>query len=305
MPTLPYPHIAKLETMLPPWPNTPADLFIKLVIANKIIIRYNAPHAVSKRAMRRHKLPPADALDSIALFRGLAPIYRERLREKMQYSYYRAGDFIVQQNKRSDAIFIVHTGCAKVCRAVTPSAVERPQVAVHSSDNAESELILTLLGPGAPIGLLSHFSGEAHPSTVVALEPTHCFMLRMGDFMDALDSYPALNDALRRYLTHYVMHAVRRLEITALHNVGGAVAGQLLLLGEHFGQPHDNGTLLIDVPTTQAILAGLTGHSRERVNGVLNTFKKSGWVSPAARRRIIVHDQEALRHTFYRALPRR
>jgi CRP/FNR family transcriptional regulator, cyclic AMP receptor protein len=251
--------------------------------------------------MRRLVLPGPDVLATIPLFESLTPAQRARLHEKMLYPHFAAGDYIVQQEKQSDAVFFLHTGCAKVCRI--PLGVLRD--ATPAKRNDESELILALIAPGALVGELCHFAGSGHSASVITLEPVNCFMLRAADFMAALDTYPALNHALRRHMADYALSAARRLEITALHNVAGAVAGQLLLTSERFGKAHDEGAILIDVPLTQALLAGLTGHSRERINSVLNSFKKSGCLTSAARHRFIVHDKEALHRIFCLAQPRR
>ena len=242
--------------------------------------------------MRHASLPDAETLQEISLFRDLSPMQRSRLHAAMHFRLFRTGDFLMQQGRRSEAVFFVHAGSLKICRIARSPA--------HTS----REMILRLAHAGAMIGEAHLRNANGHAANVVALEPVTCFMASIEVFERFVHEWPVLNAALMRLLSENEHRNAARLEIVALHNVVGVLAAQLLLLAEECGEKKDDGTLLLPLPLTQSVLAGLTGHSRESINKALKSFQANGWIESQSRHRLLLRDCEALRRAYFSALPR-
>lgn len=73
----------------------------------------------------------------------------------------------------------------------------------------------------------------------------------------------------------------------------GRLAARLVELAERYGEVSDAG-IVIGVPLSQEELAAWVGASHAGVAKALQTLRELGWIG-TQRRRIVVHDLEALR----------
>jgi CRP-like cAMP-binding protein len=243
--------------------------------------------------MSRNHAPDVEILKSIPLFQSLTPPQHAHLHALMEYRFFRAGEFVIKQGNHGNSVFFLHQGTMKV----------RSIIAAPLPHSGKREMILRLLGKGAVMGELRMLDGGGHTADVVALEPSSCFVLPVEHFQRMLETYPPFQSAFMRHVAFYTRYASARHEVVSLHSVVGAVAAQLVILGEELGEPQPGGDILLPVPLTQSILAGLTGHSRESVNKTIKRFQNSGWLAPQARHRMLLQDMASLKRTYLTALP--
>lgn len=231
-------------------------------------------------------------LECIPLFRDLSPTQLADLHRSMEVCAFRTGDCFVQQGRQNETVFFVLEGSVKICRMAPPASP------------MSRELILRIAGPGEMVSEEHLICPSGQVANAVPLEPVVCLAWGARDFDALAQAWPALKESLACLLSRRQHQSAARLEVVALHNVAGALAAQLLLFAEEHGQPQANGAVLLPLPLTQSVWAGLTGHSRESVNRTLKRFQANGWIEPQSRWRLSLLNCEALRRTHLSALPR-
>src|SRR5262249_12242141 len=99
---------------------------------------------------------------------------------------------------------------------------------------------------------------------------------------------PEVAEALLRALAQRLRRANEAMADLVFSDVPGRVAKALLELSEKFGQPQEDGSVLVAHDLTQEELAQLVGASRETVNKSLADFAQRGWIRLEARSVILL-----------------
>jgi CRP/FNR family cyclic AMP-dependent transcriptional regulator len=77
-------------------------------------------------------------------------------------------------------------------------------------------------------------------------------------------------------------------------DVDGRIARQIVAFAQEYGEPGQASAPVIPFRLTQSDLADLVGASRVRVNQILVTYKRHGYISVDATHHITVHNLAAL-----------
>lgn len=170
---------------------------------------------------------------------------------------FRRGECIVEQGKKSNALFILLNGRARVV----------------SVDGRGREVILATLRPGDHIGEMSLIDDEPHSATVRADVRTDVLMLGRADFVRCLPENSSMTYAIMRGLVNRLRHADRKIASLALMDVYGRVARALLELAEP--QPASDEQLISERVSRQD-LAKTVGASREMVSRVIKDLEEQG-----------------------------
>ena len=170
---------------------------------------------------------------------------------------FRRGECIVEQGKKSNALFILLNGRARVV----------------SVDGRGREVILATLRPGDHIGEMSLIDDEPHSATVRADVRTDVLMLGRADFVRCLPENSSMTYAIMRGLVYRLRHADRKIASLALMDVYGRVARALLELAEP--QPASDEQLISERVSRQD-LAKTVGASREMVSRVIKDLEEQG-----------------------------
>jgi CBS domain-containing protein len=109
-----------------------------------------------------------------------------------------------QDGPPSDALRLIKSGSVKVT--------------IESEQNTEG--ILDIKGVGDNFGFLSMAGGEQQKTNVVALEDTHCYVLKKEHVFRLLKSNPAIADYFLAYLSKYVAQAFEEIRHRSLFNEG-------------------------------------------------------------------------------------
>ena len=215
----------------------------------------------------------------------------------------KAGQFLVRQDQHSSWVYFIESGSVEVlCTSIKVVSDDSNEIVYEENDNA---IVLSVMGNGACIGELSAIDGKEHSYSVAALEEVRGHKLSVEDFRGFLHTMPVFQEEIMLHLVRLARFQSWRQEILALHNVSGAVAAQLLLIAQQYGQPQGDNRVLLPFPLRQKLLAALTGHSRESVNKVFKQFIEQGYIEKRPRYRLLITDQEALARVHARAIPRR
>ena len=184
---------------------------------------------------------------------------------------FKRGEVIVEQGKKSNALFILLNGRARVLTA----------------DSRGREVILATLQPGDHIGEMSLIDNEPHSATVRAEVQTDVLMLGRVEFARCLPENTSMAYAVMRGLVQRLRHADRKIESLALMDVYGRVARALL----EFAAETPEGELLIREKISRQDIAKMVGASREMVSRVMKDLEERGFIQTHDNGSIMVKDR--------------
>ena len=199
-----------------------------------------------------------DLIRRVPLFAMLTPAQAESLAGAVDKRRFKRGEFIVEQGKKCESLFIILAGRARV--VVT--------------DRRDREVILATLHAGDYVGEMSLIDHEPHSATVEAEVQTDALVLGGDDFNRCLLENNATVAAVMKGLVQRLRSADRKIESLALMNVYGRVANVLL---DNAPPNADNIRIMRDKISRQDI-AKMVGASREMVSRVMKDFEEQGFI---------------------------
>ncbi len=199
-----------------------------------------------------------DLIRRVPLFSMLTAEQAQTIADGVTKRRYRRGEIIVEQGRKSDALFILLSGRARVI----------------TSDSRGREVILAVLEPGDYLGEMSLIDNEPHSATVRAEVQTDVLVLGRGEFAACLPENSSLSYAILRGLVGRLRNADRQIESLALLDVYGRVARALL----DMSQDEEDGSKVIRSKVSRQDLAKVVGASREMVSRVMKDLEERGLI---------------------------
>ena len=172
---------------------------------------------------------------------------------------YHAGEHLLIEGLRETFVLLLLSGVTKV---------------TATSEDGDTALLAVRLG-GDLVGEFAAFDNRPRSATVTAAGPVTVRRIGQRDFLDCLDSSPAVALAVSRMLVRKNRWSVRRRGDFSGSPVATRVARVLVDLMEDYGEPLRVG-VLIGPRLTQAELAGLVGAKERRVHHVLGELARPG-----------------------------
>ncbi|MDM0043481.1 cyclic nucleotide-binding domain-containing protein [Variovorax dokdonensis] len=212
-----------------------------------------------------------DLLRRVPLFSALTASQSASIADAIVKRRFKRAEVIVEQGKKSDSLYIILTGRARVM----------------STDNRGREVILATLQPGDYFGEMSLIDDEPHSATVRTEVQTDVLMLGRDGFARCLPEVNSMPYNILRGLVGRLRHADRKIESLALMDVYGRVARSLLEFASEDGQ----GNLKIREKISRQDLAKMVGASREMVSRVMKDLEERGFVHTQADGSMIVKDR--------------
>jgi len=173
---------------------------------------------------------------------------------------YRPNRKIFSQGDPCDAIFYVQKGKVKL--------------SVISKQGKEA--IIAILGPGDFIAETCLTGQSLHMASATPIVPSIVMKIPKKDMLRALQKEPALSS----HFISYLLSRNRRIEddlINQLFNSSEKRLARTLLLLANVGKEDKSENVISDI--SQETLAKMVGVSRERVNVLMNKFRKLGFIS--------------------------
>ncbi len=180
---------------------------------------------------------------------------------------FRRGELIVEHGRKSNALFILLTGRARVLTA----------------DSRGREVILAVLQPGDYVGEMSLIDNEPHSATVRAEVQTDMLILGRPEFSRCLPESSSLAYAILRGLVARLRAADRQIESLALLDVYGRVARALLDMAEDEGELR-----VIRNKVSRQDLAKVVGASREMVSRVMKDLEERGMIETRENGSVVI-----------------
>ena len=216
-------------------------------------------------------LSSLDLIRRVPLFSMLTESQAISVADAVVKRRFKRGEVIVEQGKKSNALFILLNGRARVVTA----------------DSRGREVILATLQPGDHIGEMSLIDNEPHSATVRAEVQTDVLMLGRIEFARCLPENSSMAYAVMRGLVQRLRHADRKIESLALMDVYGRVARALLEFAVDDGQ----GEKLIREKISRQDIAKMVGASREMVSRVMKDLEERGFIQTQENRSIVVKER--------------
>jgi CRP/FNR family cyclic AMP-dependent transcriptional regulator len=188
---------------------------------------------------------------------------------------YASGQIICHQGDPGDRLYIVVDGLVKV---------------VFTSERGD-EMVLNTLGNAEAFGELALLDGSPRSASIVAVEPTHVFMLPRTRLLGLMRQHPGLADEFLRMLGRLVRRLTEQAGDLAFLDLAGRLAKLLLQLADKYGQSRDG---VLDRRLTQSDLAAMIGASRPAVNRALQSLAARGLIAVQGQA-ILLRDVAGLR----------
>jgi CRP-like cAMP-binding protein len=211
-----------------------------------------------------------DLIRRVPLFSMLTNEQAQTIADGVVKRRYRRGEIIVEQGRKSDALFILLSGRARVI----------------TSDSRGREVILAVLEAGDYLGEMSLIDNEPHSATVRAEVQTDVLVLARSEFGACLPENSSLSYAILRGLVGRLRNADRQIESLALLDVYGRVARALLDMAQD-----EEGQRMIRSKVSRQDLAKVVGASREMVSRVMKDLEERGLIETQENGWVVLTDR--------------
>jgi CRP/FNR family transcriptional regulator, cyclic AMP receptor protein len=210
-----------------------------------------------------------DLIRRVPLFSMLTSEQAQAIADTVVKRRYRRGEIIVEQGRKSNTLFILLNGRARVLTA----------------DSRGREVILAVLEPGDYVGEMSLIDNDPHSATVRAEVQTDILVLARSDFARCLPENTSLSYGIMRGLVRRLRHADRQIESLALLDVYGRVARTLMEMADD-----ENGTRIIRHKVSRQDMAKVVGASREMVSRVMKDLEERGVIETLGNGSVVLKD---------------
>jgi CRP-like cAMP-binding protein len=207
----------------------------------------------------------------VPLFSLLTAVQAESVANAVVKRRFKRGEVIVEQGAKSNALFILLTGRARVL----------------TSDSRGREVILATMNPGDYLGEMSLIDNEPHSATVRTEVQTDVLMLARAEFARCLPENSSMAYAVMKVLVQRLRHADRKIESLALMDVYGRVARSLL----EFAVTDAEGQAIIRDKVSRQDLAKMVGASREMVSRVMKDLEERGFIETRSDGSMVVRER--------------
>jgi CRP/FNR family transcriptional regulator, cyclic AMP receptor protein len=207
----------------------------------------------------------------VPLFSMLTAAQAESVAQGVVKNRFKRGEAIVEQGKKSNALFIILTGRARVM----------------TTDQRGREVILATMQPGDYFGEMSLIDNEPHSATVRAEVQTDVLVLGRLEFSACLPESGSMAYSVLRGLVQRLRHADRKIESLALMDVYGRVAKALL----EFSSVDSLGNSVIRDKVSRQDLAKMVGASREMVSRVMKDIEERGFIETRSDGSVLVKER--------------
>lgn len=211
-----------------------------------------------------------DLIRRVPIFSMLTNDQAQGIADAVVKRRYRRGELVVEHGKKSNALFILLTGRARVLTA----------------DSRGREVILAVLESGDYVGEMSLIDNQPHSATVRAEVQTDMLILGRPEFARCLPENSSLSYAIMRGLVARLRSADRQIESLALLDVYGRVARSLLDMADVVGE-----IKIIRNKVSRQDLAKVVGASREMVSRVMKDLEERGMIETQENGSVVLKER--------------
>ncbi len=212
-----------------------------------------------------------ELLMRVPLFSTLADDQASSVAQAVSKRRYKRGEMIVEQGRKSNALYIVLSGRARVL----------------TTDVRGREVILATLRTGDCIGEMSLIDNEPHSATVLAEVQTDVLTLGRAEFDRCIADNLKMARAVMTGLVQRLRRADQKIESLALMDVYGRVAHALI----EQASADPQGLLVIRDKISRQDIAKMVGASREMVSRVMKDLEERGYIESQENGAILIKER--------------
>ena len=212
-----------------------------------------------------------DLIRRVPLFSMLTTDQARAVADGVVKRRFRRAELVVEQGKKSDALYILLNGRARVLTA----------------DARGREVILAVLESGDYVGEMSLIDNQPHSATVRCEIQSDMLILGRTEFSRCLPENSSLSYAIMRGLVHRLRSADRQIESLALLDVYGRVARTLLDMAEE----DPDGVKIIRHKVSRQDMAKVVGASREMVSRVMKDLEERGVIETQENGFVVIKER--------------
>lgn len=177
---------------------------------------------------------------------------------------------LFMQGQPARCLVLVRTGSVKVTQ-------------ISSNGN---EVILWMYGKGNVLGVLSDPTGDCHPSSARAMEPTTALVWDCSTLQSMMDLCPRIRQNLSQVLMSRLHELEERFREVATEKVPRRLALALLRLSKHVGKKVHEG---VEVSLSREELAQMTGTTLFTISRILSQWSREEFVE-SRRESVLLRD---------------
>lgn len=215
-----------------------------------------------------------DLIRRVPLFAQITPEQAVVVADAVVKRRFKRGERIVEQGAKSNALYIILSGRARVVMA----------------DRKAKEVILASLKPGDYIGEMSLIDNEPHSASVDAEIQTDVLELGSAQFNQCLINSVSTARAVMTGLVQLLRKSTDKIGSLALMGVYGRVAD--VLMGSAVADAE--GQKVIRDKISRQDIAKMVGASREMVSRVMRDFEEQGFIETRKGGSMVVHERRAV-----------
>jgi len=201
--------------------------------------------------------PMSDFLKKVPLFSELDDAEIASIYKLITFNDVPKKSVVLQEGEDGNSLFIIISGSVKI--------------SYYAPDGRE--VVLSLLEEGAYFGEMSLLDKQPRSATVSTLDATRLAQIRRVDFERLLLQQPKVALKLLAETVSRLRRTSRVLERISTMDVPHRLYYYLKDFGDRFGEPEDNGMVLVKLPTHQMIADQLST-SRETISRAVSALKK-------------------------------
>lgn len=203
-------------------------------------------------------------LGSIPLFAGLSAEQLGKIAALAQVRSYAGREVVVNQGEPARALFAIVRGRLKVVSCAPDGR----------------DTVLGIMAEGEVFGEVALLDGGLRSASCTAIEPCELLVIDRAQFMELLESSPAIAVKLLDVLAQRLRRLSQRSEDAAFLDVPSRLARSLLDLATRFGESTRTPAkeIRISLKLSQQELGDLVGATRESVNKHLSEWTRQGIV---------------------------
>ena len=167
------------------------------------------------------------------------------------------------------------------------------QVRISTSVPSGREVLLNVMAPGDVFGEIALLDGMPRTADAKATVRSELMMIRRRDFVYLVEREPKLALCVLKLVCARLRKVNEQVEDSALLNLSGRLAKQLLAMAQVSGEPVRGG-VRVKLQPSQSELGQMLGTSRVSVNRHLQVWRKKGWID-LSRGTVLIRDGNALR----------
>lgn len=200
----------------------------------------------------------ADVLKGVPIFSELDTEALDILASKSRRHTFKKNTILMPEGETGECLYLIETGTVKV----------------FVGDEDGRELVLYQEGPGTCIGDISLLDDAPRSASVVTLEKTTAWSISKHDFLDCIQSNPAMSLGIIRTLTRRLRDATGGIRSLAMDNVYRRLADKLVELSTE----SDDGEISLHKKYSHQDLGNMIGASREMVGKVMSELLSGDYI---------------------------